>query len=41
MFKKLKIIIFIIIVLLLIGGIVWGVYVFFVNILKNIYLKSE
>ena len=41
MSKKLKIIIPIIIVLLLIGGIAWGVYAFFANTPKNTYLKSE
>ena len=35
MSKKLKIIIPIIIVLLLIGGIAWGVYAFFANTPKN------
>ncbi|UMT75922.1 hypothetical protein ML435_01205 [Staphylococcus roterodami] len=41
MSKKLKIIIPIIVVLLLIGGIAWGVYAFFANTPKNTYLKSE
>ncbi len=41
MSKKLKIIIPIIIVLLLIGGIAWGVYAFFSNTPKNTYVKSE
>lgn len=41
MSKKLKIIIPIIILLLLIGGIAWGVYAFFANTPKNTYLKSE
>ncbi len=40
MSKKLKIIIPIIIVLLLIGGIAWGVYACFANTPKNTYLKS-
>ncbi len=41
MSKKLKIIIPIIIVLLLIGGIAWGVYAFFANTPKNTYLKAN
>ncbi len=41
MSKKLKIIIPIIIVLLLIGGIAWGVYAFFAIPPKIPYLKSD
>ena len=41
MSKKLKIIIPIIIVLLLIGGIAWGVYAFFANTPKKYILKKR